>query len=68
MLTIVTRTFEASGKQLEIGELVDSSTWRHEAALIEQRRLRPATEEEIERATAPRTTELVGAGSHKKKP
>jgi hypothetical protein len=53
MHTVVLKQFEAEGRKLEIGEVVDSSDWRNEQKLINTRYLRPATEEEV-KALPPR--------------
>lgn len=48
MITVVQKPFEGEGRQLESGEVVDSSSWRNEGRLINTRHLRPATESEVE--------------------
>jgi len=48
MITVATKHFEAMGRQIEPGMVVDSSTWRNEGLMLEQRRLRLATDPERE--------------------
>lgn len=42
MITIVRKRFEADGKLLLPGQVVDSSAWRNERLLVEHRYLQPA--------------------------
>lgn len=41
---IVLRPFIANGRELQVGEAVDASSWKHVEPLIEARFLRPATD------------------------
>jgi hypothetical protein len=47
MVTVVVRPFEAAGKELKSGTVIDSTSWRNEARLINCRFLREATEREV---------------------
>lgn len=48
MITVVQKHMEAMGQQLAPGAVVDSSAWTHEGKMLEQRRLRLATDQERE--------------------
>lgn len=52
------KQFEAAGRRVLPGDVVDAATWRLLPRLIEQRYLRVATEAEINAVTAP--TEVAG--------
>lgn len=41
MLCTVRKVFEAEGRKLQPGEIVDSTSWRLERQLIDQRYLNP---------------------------
>ena len=49
---VVIRAFEAA-RPLKAGEVVDVSDWTHARSLTERRFIRPATEAEVNAATAP---------------
>ncbi len=51
-LNVVLRPFEAD-RSLKAGEIVDVESWRYARQLTERRYIRPATEGEIQAATAP---------------
>ena len=46
MITVVQKHLEANKTNMKPGTIVDSSGWRNEALLIEQRRLRLANDTE----------------------
>ena len=46
MITVTTRVLEANGQILKPGTIVDSSGWLHEGKMLEQRRIRLATDAE----------------------
>jgi len=48
MVTVICKHFEAAGAQLVPGMVVDSSSWRNEGIMLEQRRIRLATDSERE--------------------
>lgn len=50
MITVVMRPFDGPDGRLISGQLIDSSEWRNEHLLLDQRYLRPATEVEIKNA------------------
>lgn len=52
------KAFEAQGRRVVVGEVVDTAGWRLLPRLIEQRYLRLATEAEINAATTP--AEIAG--------
>lgn len=57
MVSVVLRSFDGPGaRRFEPGDIVDSSGWRLERQLHDQRRLRAATQDEAARvdADAPR--------------
>lgn len=47
MIAVVVKPFEAEGRVLAAGTIVDSSAWRNEGRLINCRWLREATESEV---------------------
>lgn len=47
MITVVQKEFNAHGTILKFGQIVNSTEWRNEQALIAQRYLRPADADEI---------------------
>jgi hypothetical protein len=51
MITVVTKSFEGFGRQLKTGDVIDTTGTQHEAKLIAQRYIRPATETEIKAFT-----------------
>lgn len=63
MISVVQKPFVGAGRQFTTGEIVDSSSWRLERQLHAQRRLRPASAEELDRATS---SESRGSGRAKR--
>lgn len=48
MITVVCKHFDAGAEKLVPGMIVDSSNWRNEPLMLEQRRIRLATDAEKE--------------------
>lgn len=47
---IVCRPFEAGGRRLEAGRVVDAASWRNLNQLVRQRYLRPQTTDDVDAA------------------